>query len=297
MLKRLFLAVLGFSLALSVVKPSVAETVIEKVARTGILTVGTDFDLVPYSYVNDQGELDGYSLNVVNLIKEELQKQLGREITVQVVETKTIQERIPKLIMGEIDISCDTVFTWKRDEYVDFSVSYSISGIRLLVNKASTLDSPESLAKKRIGLFMGGITEKTIKLIQPQAELVAINSLEEGIEALKEGKIDAVAADTVILDGLRQKMGANDYKLIPTQPFARYGVACMVPENNSTFLNIVNHTIVKFMQGYLVGEQGPTDMINRWIGPEGIVNVVSPEQVREFFEYTIITKEQIPPSE
>jgi polar amino acid transport system substrate-binding protein len=297
MFKRLFLAVLVFSLVLSGAKPSLAETVVEKVARTGILTLGTRLDLVPYSYVNDQGELDGYSLNVVNLIREELEKQLDRKITLQVVETKDVTESIPKLMTGEIDISCDTVFTWERDEYVDFTVSYSISGVRLLAPKGSTLGSTESLANKRVAVLAKGSTKDLMKLIQAKVQLVEMNTVEEGVEALKSGKVDAVAGDTIILDGLRQQIGANDYKISPEQPYARYGVACMVPENNSTFLNIANHTIVKFMQGYLIGAKGPTEMINRWLGPEGIVNVVSPEKVREFFEYTIITREQIPFSE
>jgi polar amino acid transport system substrate-binding protein len=294
MLKRLFLAALAFSLALAGAKPSVAETVVEKAARTGILTVGTRFDLVPYSYVNDQGDLDGYSLNIVNLVKEELQRQLGRDITLQVVETKDVTETIPLLLTGEIDITCSTVFTWERDEYVDFSVSYAVSGVRLLVAKDSDLGTPESLANKRVAVITKSTADDTIKVIQPQATLVGVDSFEAGIEALKAGKVDAVAGDTVILDGLRQKMGAGDYKLTPDAPYARYGIACMVPENNSTFLNITNHTIVKFMQGYLVGAEGPTNMLNRWIGPKGIVTVVSPEAVREFFEHTIITREQIP---
>lgn len=294
MLKRFFLAFLAFTLFLSGIKPSVAGTVIEKVARTGILTVGTRLDLVPYSYVNADGDLDGYSLNVVNLIKEELERQIGRDITVQIIETQDITEIIPKLRTGEIDISCSTAFTWERNEYVDFSVSYSISGIRLLVPVNSTLGSPESLANQRIAVLANTITDHTIKVIQPQAQLIAVESLEAGVEALKAGDVDAVAGDVVILDGLRQIMGANDYKIAPDDSYARYGIACMVPQNNSTFLNIANHTIVKFMQGYLLGAEGPTEMVNRWLGPQGVVSVISPEQVRQFFEFTIISREQIP---
>ena len=151
MLKKLSLTLLSIFLMVLGIKPAIAETVMEKVARTGILTLGTSFDLVPYSYVNDKEELDGYSLNIVNLIREDLQEYLGKEITLQVVETNDVTEGISKLITGEIDIACATVFTWERDKFVDFSLSYGISGIKLLVPKDSSLGSESSLAGKRVG--------------------------------------------------------------------------------------------------------------------------------------------------
>jgi polar amino acid transport system substrate-binding protein len=294
MLKKLSLTLLSIFLMVPSIKPAIAETVMEKVARTGVLTLGTRFDLVPYSYVNEKEELDGYSLNIVNLIREDLQEYLGKEITLQVVETNDVIEGIPKLVSGEIDLTCATVFTWERDKFVDFSLSYSISGIRLLVPKGSSLGSESSLAGKRVGVIPKTIADDTIKLVQPQAILVPFDSPEAGFKALQAGEIDALAGDSLILDGHRQKTDPEAYELVPDVPYARYGIACMVPENNSTFLNLANQTIVKFMQGYLIGEPGPVDMLNRWIGPQGITNVVNPDAVREFFEYTIMTREQVP---
>ena len=296
MFKQLTIPLLSFLLLLAGAKASFAETVIEKVARTGVLTVGANLDNIPYSYINEKGELDGYSMSVINLIKQELEKKLGKTVTLQVVEAGDITERIPKLLAREIDLSCDTAFTWKRDEYVDFSVSYSVTGVRLLIPKGSSLGSAESLVGKRIAVVPKTIYEKAIKLAQPQAELVPVKTLEEGVLALKAGKVDGVAGDGILLDGLRQKVSFDDTQLVPKSPYARYGVACMVPQYDPSFLHLVNYTIVKFMEGYLAGDKGPTDMVNRWIGPDGIVNV-DPQDVRDFFNYTLITHEQIPPAQ
>lgn len=295
MLKKIPLSFLAILLALVSIKPSYAETVMEKVSRTGVLTVGTRFDLIPYSYVDEKGDLVGYSISILNLVREEIEKKVGKPITLQVLEANDINDRIPKLIGGEIDITCDTAFTWERDKYVDFSTSYSISGIKLLVPKDRALDTPESLVGKRIGVIPNSVGEATIKIIQPQAVIVPVKNAEEGVTALKNKQVDALAGDSIVLDGIRQRMLSDDYKIVPNQPFARYGVACMVPENNSTFLNTVNYTIVKFMQGYLTGEAGPVEMVDRWIGPQGIVNVES-EAVRDFFKYTLFTHEQVPDS-
>jgi polar amino acid transport system substrate-binding protein len=164
---------LGLLLPLLSAEASLGETVTEKVARTGFLTVGTRFDQVPFSYIDDQGQLVGYSVDVVKAIKNEMQKRLGREVTIQVVEALSPKQRMEMLSAGKIDIACDINFTWERDEYFDFSLSYGISGIRLLSKKGSNLGSAESLAGKRIGVVEGSVAEGVIKLLQPQAQIIS----------------------------------------------------------------------------------------------------------------------------
>ena len=272
---------------------SLAETVIEKVARTGVLTVGTRIDLIPYAYVNDRQQLVGYSVDIVNLIKQELAKQLDKEIIIQTVVEEKFNDRIPQIVKGEVDIACSTAFTWERDKSVDFSVSYGISGVRLLAKRDSEIeDSTESLVGKRIGIAPHTISESTMKFIQPQATLVPIEDVDGGFKALQAEEIDAIAGDTVVLAGVIQRDNPNEYKLKPLQPYARYGIACMVPEDDSSFLDLVNYSLVKFMQGYVIREQSSVDLVERWFGQAGIVELPS-ELIRSFFQSIILTREQI----
>jgi polar amino acid transport system substrate-binding protein len=291
----------ALSLAFTVALPaaSYAETVMEKVARTGVLTVGSRLDTVPYSYFNDQQEWVGYSVDVLTLLKEDLEKQIGKPLTVQVIEEEEFSEgsRIQQLQTGEIDIACPAQFTWERDRFVDFSMPFSISGIRLMSPQDSQLGSPQSLVGKRIGIAEGSIAGQAVKLVQPQATLVSFKRLEDIVEALKQGKVDAVAGDTVIMAGLRPVLGLTDYQITPDEPYARYGLACMVPQNNPAFLRLVNHSIVKLMQGYVVGEKRYVEMVSRWFGPTGIIEAIDPELVRDFFQVMLTTAEQIPPEE
>lgn len=291
---RCSIAILSLILALAFPGRSLAETVVEKVARTNVLTVGTRFDAIPYSYVNDQGELVGYSIDVLNLIKAQLQQELGKEITIQMVEANDPSERIPLLMSRQIDIACDTQFTWERDRHVDFSTSYGISGIRLLTLQESDLGSPESLIAQQIGVIPNSTAQDVMQLVQPQATLVTISTVEEGFTALNEGAVDALAGDTIVLGGMAQRMGLNAYKLAPTEPYARYGIACMVPENNSTFLNLVNYALVGLMQGYVTGDSDDVGIVDRWFGAEGIVPLPD-GLVHDFFQVVIIQHAQIPP--
>ena len=294
MFRKLSLTVLSTLLLLLGVKPVMAETVIESVARTGKLVVGTSFDLVPYAYYNQQEELDGYSIDIVKLIQKQLEQELGKTIEVDFVETNSVAETFPKLLSGEIDLACNTVFTWQRDEYVDFTIRYGVSGIRLLVPSGKTSDS---FANRKIGISSATFVKDAMTLAYPQATMMPMANLAEGIEALKAGKVDALAGDSVILDGVRQQIAPDKYEIfpkLPEKPYGRYGVACIVPENNSTFLNIANYAIARMMEGYLVGDPESLALVNKWFGPEGVIEITDPNLIKDFYENIIINHEQIP---
>ena len=297
MKKILQLVGLGCILPMFLASASLAETVVEKVARTGFLTVGTRFDAIPYSYVNEKGELVGYSMDVLERIRKRLETRLGRPVTLQMVEANQPGEKINLIRSGEIDIACSTAFTWERAKVVDFSTSYSISGIRILARKGSNLSTPQSLIGKRIALVPTSTAVDVIKLVQPQATIVTTYStVEEAIEALKTGKIDAIAGDSISLAGTILRDNPKIYEIVPEEALANFGIACMVPENNSTFLDDVNYAIVKMMQDYITNDTATVSQIDRWFGSQGMVPI-PPELLKGFFAFKIIEHAQINPQE
>ena len=297
MKKILQLVGLGCLLPMFLASASLAETVVEKVARTGFLTVGTRFDAIPYSYVNDKGELVGYSMDVLERIRKRLETRLGRPVTLQMIEANQPGEKINLIRSGEIDIACSTAFTWERAKVVDFSISYSISGIRILAKKGSNLSTPQSLIGKRIALVPTSAAVDVIKLVQPQATIVTTYStVEEAIEALKTGKIDAIAGDSISLAGTILRDNPKIYEIVPEEALANFGIACMVPENNSTFLDDVNYAIVKMMQDYITNDTATVSQIDRWFGSQGMVPI-PPELLKGFFAFKVIEHAQINPQE
>ncbi|NCR39506.1 MAG: transporter substrate-binding domain-containing protein [Microcystis aeruginosa W13-11] len=295
MKKILQLVGLGCILPMFLASASLAETVVEKVARTGFLTVGTRFDAIPYSYVNDKGELVGYSMDVLERIRKRLETRLGRPVTLQMIEANQPGEKINLIRSGDIDIACSTAFTWERAKVVDFSISYSISGIRILAKKGSNLSTPQSLIGKRIALIPSSAAVDVIKLVQPQATIVTTHStVEEAIEALKTGKIDAIAGDSISLAGTILRDNPKIYEIVPEEALANFGIACMVPENNSTFLDDVNYAIVKMMQDYITNDTATVSQIDRWFGSQGMVPI-PPELLKGFFAFKVIEHAQINP--
>jgi len=268
------IAVAALSLLLTAALPGVAsaETVMEKVKRTGVLTAGTSKDAFPFAYKDKQGELIGYSVDMLKLIQQQLEKELGKKVQLKLVALNT-DERIPNIINKKVDIVCDaSSFTWERNKNVDFSFSYGATGTNLLVKKTSNLGDSKSLIGKRIGVLAKTTNEQAIKQAQPQAKLVYFKDRQEAYSALQQGKIDAFASDGILLEAwLGRGQHYNNYKVVPDRPYSREGIACMLPENNSDFLDTVNFTFYGFMQGFVNKESRYVTIFDRWFGPRGAI--------------------------
>lgn len=293
------LAPVIFGLILPAFMPGVAgaETVMQKVARTGVLTAGTSRDALPFAYSDSQGKLIGYSVDMLTLIQKQLEKELGKKIKLELVGV-TPAERIPKIINRQVDIVCDaSSFTWERDKKVDFSISYGVTGTQILIKKDSNLGSPESLINKRVAVLAGTTNEQAIKQIQPQAKLVYFKTRSEGFAALEQGKIDAFASDSIILEGwLQTAKNQDSFAIAPPRPYSREGIACMVPENNSKFLGSVNYSLVKFMQGFVNKNPKYVAIFDRWFGSQGVIflNRDLRDLAVETMQLTIEFHEEIP---
>lgn len=268
--KKTAVSLLSFSCFWATATSATAETVVEKIVRTGKLTAGTSKDALPFAYRNDRGELVGYSIDILELITAQLEQEYDRDIELELVALKP-KERIPKLTEGEVDIVCDAAsFTWQRDRLVDFSFSYSSTGTRLLTKKGNNYWNADSLVGKRIGALPQTTNEKAIRRVQPQAEIVLFKDRAAAYEALRQGEIDAFASDSLLLESwLQTILDPEDFQVVGN--FSNEGIACMVAENNSQFMNSVNYTLVEFMQGVIDDEPKYVTIFEKWFGPQGVL--------------------------
>lgn len=293
-------AIAGLTVLAAILAPSLAsaETVLEKIARTGTLTAGTNREAFPFSFANEEGELQGYSVDMLKLIQEQLSQELGKPIELQLVVV-TPEARVPKLLAGEVDIVCDaSSYTWERDKQIDFSVSYSLTGTRLLTKRGAEMWDTETFVGKRIAAVAGTTNELAILRAQPNAEIVTVNDHAQGYKALTKGTVDAFAADGILLEGWLQTAGNPD-KFAIAGYFSKEGIACMLPENNSKLVDQVNYTLVRFMQGYLQGKEPYVATFDRWFGPQAKVPLSQDLRalVLETMQLVIDFKEELPESE
>ncbi|MEA5519772.1 amino acid ABC transporter substrate-binding protein [Limnoraphis robusta] len=263
-----------FSLLLTVgfQLPSLAETVLEKVNRTGVLTVGVREDAIPFSYSNDSNNFEGYSVELMQLIHRRLEQELNKPIKLE-LKPVTLQNRFSSVESGNIDLVCgaDSI-TAKREQTVEFSIPFFTTGIQLLVQQedAERLDPTQTTEEVLEGLtpnevsiafIQGTTTEIDLKPMYPEASWQIIGSRTEGLRRLRNNEIDAIASDGILLIGevLKQGEDIKMYRLIPQQPLSFENYGCIFPQNNLDWSNIINSTITSSEN---------TDLWNQWFNAE-----------------------------
>lgn len=296
------LVTLGVLSTLLLPKPAIANSVLEKVVKTGVLTVGTSKDAFPFAYKDKNGRLTGYSIDMSILIQKQVEKELKRPIKLNLIPLDPA-DRIPKLRSGAVDIVCDAAsFTWERERDVDFTVSYGTTGTQLLIRRGQqgkrSWDTA-ALSGRRIGALPGTTNEQSIRRIQPKAQIVPVKDRAAGYQSLRENKIDAFADDGILLEGWLQRTANTQKFEIVSNLFSKEGIACMVPENNSTFLGVANYALIRFMQGFLKGKQPYVQTFDRWFGAKSVMPLSNDlrELIIDNMRLVIDAKQEVPENE
>ena len=276
-MKRCVAAWLASLLLLGTATPVLAETVLEKIRRTGVLTAGTRGSSIPFAYINEKNEWIGFSIDLLEAIRARLEKKLAKPIKL-VKKEVTPATRFPLVANRTIDVECgSTTYTRGRDETVDFSINFFFTGSQLLVKKGSGIKSLADVAGKRVGAAQGTTNEKALRASQPKAEVVIFQDNPAVFLALEQGRIVAYVSDGILLAGLAAKAkNPKDYEVVGDF-FSKEPYSCMVPENDSKWRDFVNHT---FME--LIDNGKYFELYDKWFGERGVVPYPMTPQVRNY---------------
>lgn len=250
---------LGVTLTLMAIAPVPAETVLERVARTGELRAATRVDAVPFGFKAPDGDLAGYGVDLIGLIGAKLAATMDRTLTVN-LGTVTLDDRFEAIAAGNVDIVCEaTTITQERLETVDFSVPFFISGAKFLVKQdgAERFNVNGSLEGVAIAYIEGTTTFEIIPQIYPLAQWIPVADRRAGIAQLDAGNVTAVVSDGILLVGELIKEGKNpqDYALGPYQPLTTELYACILPKGDSGWK--------KFVDGAIASEENH-DLLEDW---------------------------------
>lgn len=107
---------------------------LDKIKRTGAISLGHREASIPFSYLGDNRQPAGYSVELCQRVAESVRRQLGlADLQVKWVPV-TPGNRVEKLNSGEIDLECgSTTNTLSRQEQVSFSLLTFADGGSLLM--------------------------------------------------------------------------------------------------------------------------------------------------------------------
>jgi len=268
LIRFLFLAALGLSL------PAAAQT-LDKIRKSGVITLGYIDGAAPFSFADGTGQPQGYSVELCNAVAEGVGAQLKRQgLKVRWVKL-TIQDRIDAVRTGKVDLECSTTtWTLSRQQLVDFSLVTFVDGGSLMVKTETNAARLGDLEGKRIAAITGTTTERSLRDAlargKVKAELVAIKTREEGLALLREGQVDALASDRTTLIGVvvMSGRGGGQYKLLD-HDFSIEQYALMLRRGDPDFRLAVNRVLAGIYRSGAIEE-----IYGRWLGPLGPPSVL-----------------------
>lgn len=291
-LLRLLPTALGLAAVLTPLAPARADGVVSRVGRSGELVVTGVPGSAPLLSLDAKGQPQGYAMAIIDQVQGELSRALGKPVRVRFISSASTAAASETIASGKADLACGAPFSWDQDQQVDYSLPIGLSGLRLLAPRGRFDGSPAGLSGKRIGAVEGSLALTELKGTQPAAIAVTFPNLSAAVAALKAGRVEGVIGDTLLLAGQANSQGASTMALTPEDPFERYAIACLVPENDSSFRNLVNLAIARLLQGYLDGNPEAVQAINRWVGPDSSLGLPS-ERIRTYFETVLLGVESI----
>jgi glutamate transport system substrate-binding protein len=187
------------------------------------ITIGTKFDQPGLAVKKPDGSMAGFDVDVATYVAE----QLG--YSADDIEWKEAPsgQRETLIQNGQVDYIVATYsITDARKQKVAFAGPYLDTGQSLLVRAGDTeITGPEALANgKRLCSVSGSTPAQRIKDKYPGVQLQQYDTYSACVEALRNGAIDAVSTDEVILAGFAAQ-SPGTFKIIG-KPFSveHYGI-------------------------------------------------------------------------
>lgn len=268
--KTLVALSLLFLLPLTAVAQQSGDT-LAKVADSGRLTIGYVPDAAPMSFLDENGQPAGYSIELCKVIGEAVRQRLGLDkLDVDYVPLAKPRDRIAAVRSGKVDIECGaTTITLGRREQVDFTLMTLITGASSLSLAKAGISNNAQLNGKRLAVVQDTTTEKVLneflRVNDYQADVTLVETHDRGMNLLNTDQVDAFVADQIILTGkvIAAKEPGN-YRLAP-DVFSYEPYGFMIRRGDSEFRLLVDEALARLYRTARIQR-----LYNDWFGRYGI---------------------------
>ena len=171
-------------------QPSFAsESALVSVRQRGELTVGILYSYEPFSWLETNGQVSGYEVELLQRVAEEWGVELN---LVQV----TRQSRYRMLLSGEVDLIAGAVpHTRSSEGFGEYTLTTFKSGTVVVVRDDSGIEAVRDLAATQIGIFGIDDTDTSTLMAQlgiAQTDIREYASLTDASDDLQQGAINAL---------------------------------------------------------------------------------------------------------
>ncbi len=242
---------------------------LKKIAATKTIAIAHRIDAAPFSFVDANKEVTGFSIDLCKRVVASIERQIGvTGLKVKYVPVTT-QTRFDAIVKGDADLECGaSTVTLSRMKVVDFSSFIFLETTGLLAKSAAGYKTIADLAGKRIAVIGGTSNERALnaqlKRRQIAATVVPVKTSDEAIAALDGATADAFASDVLLLVGAAAR--SKDPKSLALTSdqlsFEPYGIA--LPRGDAALRLAVNTALSQVFSSDAIDE-----IFNRWFAAFG----------------------------
>jgi ABC-type amino acid transport substrate-binding protein len=230
---------------------------LKTITSTKVIKIAYRADARPFSFVNDNKQPVGYTIDLCKLVAASIERQLAAgALKIEWVPV-SVQTRFSAIASGKADMECgSSTVTLGRMKEVDFSNFVFIESTGVVVNKAANIRAFPDMTGKKIAVAAGTTNEQAIiaqlKQQKIEATVVSVKDGAEAIRMLEDGSVDGFASDKLLLVGARFKSPDNFAMLPDDLSVEPYGIA--LPRGDWAFRLAVNRGLAEiFRSGQVVG--------------------------------------------
>jgi glutamate transport system substrate-binding protein len=234
-----------------------------RIAEEGSITIGTKFDQPLFGLQAPSGDVEGFDAEIARLIAE----RIG-DVDVEFVETPSairetaIQDGTVDMVVATYTIN-DT-----RKEVIDFAGPYYVAGQDIMVAAGDTsITGVDDLNGKRVCSVQGSTSVENVREMAPDAEVTEYDVYSKCADDLRNGRVDAVSTDNVILLGLID--GSDGAFELVGEPFTEEPYGIGVTKGDDEFRTFINDVLEEL---YESGEWA-----DAWAATAGAVTGDTPE--------------------
>jgi ABC-type amino acid transport substrate-binding protein len=231
-----------------------AQTALAKIQAANTIVIGHRETSVPFSYVDANNEVIGFSQDICNKIIDAVKSKIKKpDLKVRFIPV-TSQNRIALVQNGTVDLECGVTTNLKaRQAQVTFSDTFFVATTRLLTRKDSGIKDFPDLAGKTVVTNQGTTSERILRKMNEEKkmnmQIISAKDYGEGRLTLETGRAVAYMMDDVLLAGTRSLSAKpSEYVLVGTpQSSEAYGF--MLRKDDPDFKKLVDDTMREVMKG------------------------------------------------
>jgi polar amino acid transport system substrate-binding protein len=226
---------------------------LQRVKDAGKLTVVGSGGYPPFNYIDDNGDVIGFDVEV----GQEIADRLGVELNYVTGEWSGLIEGLRNErydgILGSMAI------TEERLESVNFTEPYYYSGAQLVVAKDSGITDPSEMEGKKIAVVTATNFEKDAQALN--AELKLYDDDNSTLMELINGRVDGVITDRIVAITAMNDMEGGDTLTLAGGVMRAERIGIAINKNDDELLKAINDILAEMHEDGTL-----TKLSEKWLG-------------------------------